>query len=163
MESIPTQFRLGIRSQQLSKTTSSDESEVVDFFISIRHIANWGGGGRQEKAGSVISWHASCCLPPPKQWNGHRVRRQDKEISREAIPTWMAHLHWVLPGLRATSKKSFLSRVGNRHQHCSTRWHGTEQEPVVLDNCWDLIPWRNKLGIDSYEELGWGTDSPLAL
>jgi hypothetical protein len=27
-------------------------------------------------------------------------------------------------------------------------------EPVVSDICWDLIPWWNQLGIDSYEELG---------
>jgi hypothetical protein len=27
-------------------------------------------------------------------------------------------------------------------------------EPVVLDNCWDLIPRRNWVGIDSFEELG---------
>ncbi len=29
-----------------------------------------------------------------------------------------------------------------------------EPEPVVLDDCWDLIPRRNQLGIDFYEELG---------
>jgi hypothetical protein len=26
--------------------------------------------------------------------------------------------------------------------------------PVVLDNCWDLIPRQDQLGIDSHEELG---------
>ncbi len=31
---------------------------------------------------------------------------------------------------------------------------GLKPGPVVLDNCWDLIPRRNQLGIDSYEELG---------
>jgi hypothetical protein len=32
-------------------------------------------------------------------------------------------------------------------------------EPVVWDNCWDLIPHWNEEGIDSYEELALGTDS----
>ncbi len=36
-------------------------------------------------------------------------------------------------------------------------------ESVVLDNCWDLIPQRNCIGIGSFEELSYGTDSNLAL